>query len=111
MPFFSGADGDAPKKDNDNMTSNLQLEEHQSKKAKKPKKPRQKKEPKKEPKKKKAKKEKQQGYLDVMIANDKEADKLIKSAESEEEEGLEGQLLKLNAGITNIDLMIEGLQE
>ena len=47
----------------------------------------------------------------MMIANDKEADKLIKSAESEEEEGLEGQLLKLNAGITNIDLMIEGLQE
>ena len=94
------------------MTSNLQLEEHQSKKGKKPRKPRQRKEPKmKEPKKKKPKKEKQQGYLDVMIANDKEADKLIKSAESEEEEGLEGQLMKLNAGITNIDLMIEGLQE
>ena len=46
-----------------------------------------------------------------MIANEKEAEKAIKSAESEEEEGLENRLLKLNSDITNVDLMIEGLQK
>ena len=78
---------------------------------KKPRKHRSKKEVKKEPKKKKAKKEKQQGFLEVLIANEKEAEKAIKSVESEEEEGLENRLLKLNSDITNVDLMIEGLQK
>ena len=94
----------------DNATSNLQIGENQTK-SNKGRKPRPKKESKREPKKKKAKKEKQQGLVEVLVANDKEASKALKSAESQEEEGLEDQLVKLNVGITNIDLMIEGLQK